>query len=79
MSNINKSFFRSQEGFISILVVISFILGILLSNIVVNKSKVLPMQREAISKGFAEWIVVDQETGATEFAWKTVDIPAKQD
>ena len=29
----------------------------------------LPIRKEAVDRGFAEWVVIDNSTGQTEFRW----------
>ncbi len=48
----------------------AFIVGWYLGSTCTNKLSVLPIKRQAIERGFAEWRVVDQQVGTTEFVWK---------
>lgn len=73
MSNFAKPIFKPREIVCAALMVVSLVVGIIIGSTSITKGTVMPMQREAISKGFAQWIVVDQENGRTEFAWKVLE------
>lgn len=39
----------------------------------IRQNIVQPFHREAVDRGFASWIVTDNATGSTRFAWNEVD------
>ena len=49
---------------------VGFILGGLISLLLTIIFIVNPIKGEAIEKGYAEWKVVDNNTGETKFVWK---------
>lgn len=65
MNNNNLSY--SNLIFISS---ITFILGTLLSFLMFILLLLNPLKGEAVEKGYAEWKVVDNNTGETKFVWK---------
>lgn len=53
-----------------VLIVFAFILGGLISLLLSIILLVNPIKGEAVEKGYAEWKVVDNNTGETKFVWK---------
>lgn len=65
---------KLTEIFYGLISLIAFLLGIYVGSNYVYKTKVVALQRDAIQKGFAEWVVVNAETGSTEFSWKKIEL-----
>jgi hypothetical protein len=61
---------KSTEILCGVIVLIAFLLGIYVGSSYSYKTKVVALQRDAIQREVAEWVVVDSETGKTEFTWK---------
>jgi hypothetical protein len=55
-------------------IIAAFVLGCWAGSTCSNKWTVIPLKSQAIEKGFAEWQVVDQQQGITEFVWKHKDV-----
>ena len=48
----------------------TFFVGMLVSLLIVIIFWIEPMQGEAIKRGYAEWEIVNKNTGTTKFNWK---------
>jgi hypothetical protein len=66
MSNLN---FPNNTDLI-VISIIAFFLGGMVSLLLSILLMVGPLKGEAVEKGYAEWKVVDNNTGETKFAWK---------
>lgn len=53
-----------------IISIIAFFLGGMVSLLLSIFLMVNPLKGEAVEKGYAEWKVVDNNTGETKFVWK---------
>jgi hypothetical protein len=51
-------------------VLIAFILGCFAGSSCTNKWSVATLKSEAVQKGYAEWQIIDNQSGATKFTWK---------
>jgi hypothetical protein len=58
-------------------IVIVFVLGCYTGSVCSNKWSTMPLKQQAIEKGFAQWQVIDQQQGTTEFVWKQIDLSNK--
>ena len=74
MKELRTTRLKTSEIVLSAIVLIAFVIGITIGSNCTFKSSTVPLQRDAIQKGFAEWVVVDPETGRTEFAWNQIDL-----
>jgi len=79
MKELRTSRLKISDLVLSTTIFVALILGITIGSNYTYKSKAVPLQRAAIQNGFAEWVVVDPETGETEFAWKKqIDLTSTQ-
>jgi hypothetical protein len=60
--------FTDVETFIFML--ITFFVGMTAALLIVIIFWIEPMQGEAIKRGYAEWEIVNKNTGTTKFNWK---------
>lgn len=60
--------FTDVETFIFML--LTFFVGMAITIILVMVLWIEPMQGEAIKRGYAEWEIVNKNTGTTKFNWK---------
>jgi hypothetical protein len=61
---------RLLEIAFGVLLLFVFLIGWYIGSTCTNKLTVLPLKHQAIERGFAEWQVIDQQVGTTEFVWK---------
>lgn len=58
-----------QIGYLAIAALSSSLLTLAVGYFYVTFYVLQPFQKEAVVNGFATWEIVDNATGATEFAW----------
>ena len=76
MKELRTTRLKTSEIICGAIILVAFLIGIFVGSNYVHKTKVVALQRDAIQKGFAEWVVVDSENGATEFSWKVIELSA---
>lgn len=61
-----------MKKYIHIIVVAltSSLLTLILASVAVYVFIMLPFNKEAVDRGFANWVVTNTATGSTKFAWK---------
>lgn len=70
MNNQTKSPWTTWSSFeLLLLMLASTILTILVTLIALNILVVAPMKKEAVERGFAQWVVKNNSTGKTQFSW----------
>ncbi len=74
MKELRAARLKPSEIICAGIVLAAFLIGIFVGSNYVHKTKVVALQRDAIQKSFTEWVVVDPETGATEFSWKELEL-----
>ena len=67
----NPKSLSTKEILAGIATIFVFSIGCYVGSCYSYKTVVIPFKQEALQKGYAEWLVVDQVTGRTEFMWKT--------
>lgn len=68
---------KSSELIIGLCIIMAFIFGCYAGSSCSYKWSAMPLKHQAIEKGFAEWQVIDQQLGTTEFVWKQLDVSSK--
>lgn len=68
---------KTSELVVGLCVVIAFVLGCYAGATCSYKWSAMPLKQQAIEKGFAQWQVIDQQLGTTEFVWKQLDVSSK--
>jgi len=63
---------NSSEIIAGFCVLVAFIFGCYAGSSCTKKWSVSPLKSEAVEKGYAEWQIVDNHSGATKFAWKQI-------
>ena len=68
---------KSSELIIGLCIITAFIFGCYAGSTCSYKWSAMPLKQQALEKGFAEWQVIDQQLGTTEFVWKQLDASSK--
>jgi len=53
-----------------LLILVGFFIGIMVSLVASEIIMVQPLKQDAVDKGYAYWLVIDNGTGETKFVWK---------
>ena len=64
----NQLMIREKDAFV--LMALTFVLGSVLTFLACMIFMAAPLKKQAIERGYAEWIVTDDSLGATKFVWK---------
>jgi len=63
-----QNLIREKDAFV--LMALTFILGIVLTFLACMIFMTAPLKKQAVERGYAEWVVMDNSIGATKFVWK---------
>ena len=65
-----KTEYSIKESQAFVLMALTFILGAILTFLACMIFMAAPLKKQAVERGYAEWVVMDNSIGATKFVWK---------